>query len=79
MQGRIGCLDGEVVHLYHGTRENRRYQSRYRYLADHGFDPATDIERDESGLLRWTDRALREKPTMVRQVAGYFLERREDD
>ena len=49
-----------------------------RYALD--FDPATDLAVDrDNGLLRWTDDALRHKPEMVRKVAGYFSERKEDD
>lgn len=76
----LAAVPGTVLHLYHGTRENRRYVDRYRCLQDHAYDPAGDVEIDpQTGLLQWTDRALSEKPEMVRQVAEYFALRREDD
>lgn len=76
-QIRVGCLKGDVVHLFHGTHQNRRYVERYKALD--GYDPSTDIEVDGNGLLAWTDHALSSKPDMVRQVGAYFRERREDE
>lgn len=79
-RGSLGYVPGAILHLYHGSVENRRYMQRWKYLTDHNYDPHTDIEIDpENGLLRWTDFALKTKPEMVKLVAGYFAERREDD
>jgi len=76
IRGAFGYVPGSILHLYHGSRKNRRYWERHRYLAE--FDPQTDIEVEDE-LLRWTDHALTTKPEMVAKVAGYFAERKEDD
>jgi hypothetical protein len=77
--GSFGALPGSVIHLYHGAPKNRLYVARVSYLKKHSFDPRSDIELDQNGLWCWTERALTQKPEMVREIAGYFAERREDE
>ena len=78
VQGRIGVLPGDCVHLYHGSRADRQYRERYEPLKAFCFDPETDVETDAAGLLAWTDYALTHKAPMVQHVKGYFASRRED-
>ena len=70
----IGCLEGSVVHLWHGDLEHRRYQDRHCDFSAYGYDPSTDIALDGRGCWRWNS----EKPEMHEFVAQYFRERRED-
>lgn len=77
--GAFGYVPGSIQHLFHGTRENRRYADRWTYLTEHDYEPAADVAQDATGLLAWTDHALRTKAPMVRKVRGYFAQRREDD
>lgn len=78
--GSLGFTPGDVVHLYHGTRSNRRYVQRWTYLSDDAYDPARDLEIDpDNGLLRWSRLALVNKPRMVLRVSDYFRQRQEDD
>lgn len=79
VRGPLGCVDQTITHLWHGSRENRRYLERWDYLARDQFDPDADLEVTESGLLQWTEHAMSRKREMVEQVAGYFAQRREDD
>ena len=72
--GTIGVTDGDVVHLYHGAKADRRYQERVAYLSDHDFDPAADLELDHNGLWRWAS----DKPKMHRAVRRYFDLRKDD-
>jgi hypothetical protein len=46
--GRVGCLDGDIRHLWHGERN---YKKRWRCLRD--FDPATDIGVSATGAFEW--------------------------
>ncbi len=49
--GRVGLVEGDLVHLWHGMIENRGYRVRHLEAERCGFDPATDIEIDpELGL-----------------------------
>jgi hypothetical protein len=76
----FGYVGGDVVHLYHGSRKNRRYVERFEYLIRYGFDPETDIEIDDrSGVLLWSDYAIRNKNELVETVRDYFSLRQEDE
>jgi len=74
-KSRVGYLPGAVRHLWHGTRENRQYTDRDEILGRMGFDPATHIEIDSSGLLKWSEEA---PPEMREAVMSCFAHRRED-
>jgi hypothetical protein len=71
---KIGYLsDCIVYHLYHGTRRNRQYTTRYNYvpvLDNSGDYPLT---KNIDGLLEWTDSEYAELCLQL------FLNRREDD
>ena len=76
----LACVPGDVVHLYHGSRQNRQYAERYKILHENAYDPIGDVEIDpETGLLRWSGAARERKPDLVRRVAEYFEQRREDE
>lgn len=76
--GGIGYVPGDVIHLYHGTRANRRYVDRYQILRDGGFDPVADLRDDPAAPLQWSDEAIRNKSEMVEAVRRYFVDRQED-
>lgn len=51
----LACVPGDVVHLYHGSRQNRQYVERYRILHENAYDPVRDVEIDpQTRLLRWS-------------------------
>lgn len=75
IKGNIGFLDGSIVHIFHGTRENRAYDDRWDFLTDHNFDPYEDIIKDQNGLWKWNS----DKPKLHKRIKEYFYERREDD
>jgi hypothetical protein len=76
----LACVSGDVVHLYHGTRKNRRYVERYRIFHDHAYDPVGDVEIDwETGLLQWSNAAPVQKAGLVRRLADNFERRRKDE
>ncbi|HCS55012.1 MAG TPA: hypothetical protein DIW81_26070, partial [Planctomycetaceae bacterium] len=74
-KGNLGCIRGDLCHFWHGKKSGRMYVERMDWLKADDFDPATDIERDTSGLWRWSSN----KPEMHRQVAAYFSRRNEDE
>lgn len=75
VQGRVACVAGDVVHMYHGTLTNRRYRDRHALMIDGEYDPQRDVRIGWNGLLEWSS----EKPVMHQQMADYFLSRAEDD
>lgn len=74
VRGRVGCVAGRVLHLWHGEHANRRYVERVDWLNHARFDPGVDLRVGADGLWEWASGKdwLREK---MRQ---YFFIRRED-
>lgn len=75
VRGRVGIVPGRVLHMWHGSRANRKYVERVDWLRQFNFDPRVDITLDNNGLWRWTGT----KPGMHEKLRQYFLSRREDD
>lgn len=73
--GQFAYLDQCVLHLSHGSLENRGYGLRHRGLARFGFDPWRDVTADENGSLRWGT----PKDELHRYVRDWFASRKEDD
>lgn len=73
--GQIQCGDEQIMHLHHGTLENRQYRSRIDGLVRFGLDIDRDIAAEPGEPWSWTRNAS--------ELNGYFLEylrnRREDD
>jgi hypothetical protein len=74
VRGRIGYVDGDVHHLWHGDRKDRRYSERHAGLARFDYDPGADIAHGESGPWRWNSA----KRAMHDYVRDYFSGRKED-
>ena len=74
VDGNLGMVEGDIYHLWHGTLENRQYDSRQEILRRFDFDPYLDIALDENGCWRWNS----DKPDLHEEVKAYFRERRDD-
>ncbi len=72
--GRVGYVDGRLLHLHHGHLAQRRYLDRHRGFAAFDFDPTVDLAFDGEGCWRWNTN----KTAMHRYVADYFRSRSED-
>lgn len=70
----IGCVEGTILHYFHGWKEDRGYQSRWQILVKHGFDPYADIRRDWQGLPLLEH----SKPELHRALRAYAGSRNED-
>jgi hypothetical protein len=73
VRNSLHYVPGNIFHLWHGKREDRRYIVRYEDLT--AFNPVTDLIRDLNGLWRWSATA---DPEMVDAVARHFSLRNED-
>jgi len=69
-----GFIEGDIYHLWHGERRDRRYIERLKILASLDFDPFEDIVIDQNGCWRWNT----DKPEMHAYVKNYFASRKED-
>jgi hypothetical protein len=72
--GRVGFVDGSVLHLWHGDLSNREYAKRHQGLSRFDFDPFSDITLAPSGCWRWNG----SKSEMREYVRAYFESRKED-
>jgi hypothetical protein len=74
VQGRIGCLDTPVLHLWHGDIDDRRYRERFDDWREFDFDPESDIACEEGGAWQWATA----KPGLHALLKEYFITRNED-
>lgn len=75
VQGNVGFIPGNVLHLYHGTYADRQYVERWMILSRNGYDPEKDIRINEDGIWEWAS----DKLDLHESVAEYFRERKEDE
>jgi hypothetical protein len=76
VQGRLGLVEGEIRHLWHGEARHRRYFLRMHEITDLGFNPWTDLSIRAGQALEW--HADMRKPALRQYFVDYFLSRRED-
>ena len=74
VRGRMGCLPGEILHLWHGEMKHRQAATRHPTLAAHDYDPSRDLVAGAEGAWRWAS----DKPALHRRLVDYFAGRRED-
>ena len=53
----------------HGTKESRKYLERHALLDEVGYNPATMVDHDANGLLRWTAEA----PELLQSNVSTYL------
>jgi len=75
VQSRVTYTPGRLLHLWHGSIENRRYAQRNKELHRLGFDPKKDIRISETGVWEWAS----DKTELHDWARTYFVERREDE
>lgn len=76
VQGSLGCVPGQIKHLWHGDTVNRRYFLRMHEITDHGFNPWTDLKIIPGKPLEWADGL--EKEDLKQYFINYFASRLED-
>lgn len=70
----LSWVKGTIVHHWHGKLENRKYKERWDILTANKYDPFTDIEISDRGLIKLSKAGERLK----KPIDEYFIERRED-
>lgn len=70
----VGYVPGTVQHLWHGDWTDRRYVKRSAWIAEHNFDPRTDVRVGANGLWEWTDT----NPELRAKIEAYFPSRKDD-
>jgi hypothetical protein len=74
IRGKIGHVEGRILHLWHGETQDRRYVDRNRELAAFAFDPSRDIVRDSKGLWSWKQSA----PTLLNRLKARVGKKKEN-
>jgi hypothetical protein len=74
VRGSVAFLEGNLVHLWHGETEHRRYFERIEDFGRFQFDPFEDIAVDPDGAWRWNS----DNPEMHNYVRAYLASRKED-
>jgi hypothetical protein len=70
----LGCVEGLILHHFHGSKAGRNYQGREKILIDNQYNPRRDIFRDWQGMYQ-----LRPGATGLRDdIREYFKNRNED-
>ena len=74
----IGCVNGLVIHYYHGNKTNRKYVDRNNIVATHKFNPLTDLKKDWQGLYQLVDHGDVRSMNLRDELRNYFRHRNED-
>jgi hypothetical protein len=74
VNGTLGFVDTDILHLWHGDLINRQYNGRREILSSFDYDPSTDITFDSDCCWRWNS----PKEEMHRRIREYFDARKED-
>ena len=72
--GRIGSTPGTVLHLWHGTTEDRKYGDRHEGLIRLDFDPVADLQPSPDGVWQWAG----DKLELRHWMGEYFVSRKKD-
>jgi len=71
----IGCVNGTVLHHWHGRLADRKYKERWAILASNAYQPSKDLQRNpRCGILQLTEAGRR----MTEDFSEYFVGRKED-
>jgi hypothetical protein len=71
---RLGCLDGRIVHLFHGEMRERQYKSRIDGLVPFALDLDQDISAPDGGPWVWK----RDRSALNAYFLKYMRGRNED-
>jgi len=71
---KINYIQGSILHHFHGSIADRRYQERWTILTKNEYSPIKDIHYDKEGILHLTPSGARLQPP----IDAYFRGRNED-
>ncbi len=68
-------MNAALTHQFHGGRQSRGYDWRWKITRDERYDPFEDVFYDDEGIIKLTD----QKPVLRDKIRAYFMSRSEDD
>lgn len=75
IQRNLGFVPLTVYHHWHGSISKRKYETRWKIMADSQFNPITDLIKDSQGLYKFAGN----KPKLQAAMRNYFISRDEDN
>jgi hypothetical protein len=78
LRRNLGCVEGTLLHHWHGPKAKRNYWDRCRIMVETGFDPEVHLKRDWQGLHQLADRGDEPSLTLRDGLRRYFRSRNED-
>jgi hypothetical protein len=73
--GRLGCVGGRLLHLFHGSSANRQYHARKDGLVPFALDLDRDIVAEDGQPWSWR----RDRDRLNAYFLSYMRARKEDD
>jgi hypothetical protein len=73
---RLGYTPGVIRHHYHGSKQRRGYNDRWKILTENNYDPLQHITCDSNGVLIPT---LNCPKDILDRIETYFYDRQEDE
>ena len=70
----MGTVHGTLLHYWHGSKQHRRYQDRWKILVDDKYDHTKDLKYDFQGVLELNEHNLKLRDDVI----AYFAVRNED-
>ncbi len=74
-ENKLGFVEGELWHLWHGDLQNRQYLKRTQQFSKVSFNPHEDLVKNKDGLHE----IPKEREDVQNWMNDYFESRREDD
>lgn len=73
---KVGYIPTNIIHYFHGSKENRKYTERIQILLKYNYDPNFHICYNEEGILIPTKYMYDD---FLQDINKYFFERNEDE
>ena len=74
VESRLGVVEGDLLHLWHGDMKDRRYTKVVQEFASFNFDPDQNLRIDNNGLWAWKSAS----PELRNWTENMFGLRKED-
>jgi hypothetical protein len=74
VQGKVGYIPGNVLHLWHGDKKDRQYIKKSEELKLLDFDPSIDLRLNKNNCWEWNS----EKCELHEWAISFFDSRKED-
>ena len=75
---KVACVNGVILHYYHGDVRKRKYVERQQILAHVKYDPNAHTVYSEQGVIEVNTDSAHAK-ALIRNIEHYFVSRREDE